>query len=90
MPDKKGMPVEKFRVTKEQKNFTKGVKAMQEIAKLLEFKTMSHMAEGEDIRQMWLRLEQGLRMLQPPKKQIKEFPGMNFADDELENMEIKY
>jgi len=84
MPDIKGLPVERYKMTDEQIQHLKKVQKFQSIRRALEEMTLKEQAKFKSIQQMWMAMNKGLQLLanEAPKEMSKEIPGMDFAGPE--------
>jgi hypothetical protein len=93
MPDPRGKPVEKYKLTDEQKSFQKRYKRLKQVQSIIEGATLANMAQAKNITQLWQELESGfqhLSLLAPPE-QTREFLGMNFQEQIQDpNLKINY
>lgn len=91
MPDKKSEKVEKFRLTKEQKEFQKAHRLSRRVLDLIQAKGMDELRKLKDtnaLMRAWKISYDGL-MEQAPQSGVTEIPGMRFyAEDQTQQQEI--
>jgi hypothetical protein len=80
--DRKGAPVEEFRLTEGQRAFQGKFGKLRKLQELLQLRSLVAMREMNDVQQMWQQLEGEFQMLEPPKEPVRELQGMNFGEAE--------
>jgi len=80
MADVRGEPVERFKLSKDQKAFQIRFGELKEVSDMLEQATLVKRMELEDLREMWMRLSQEFQALPIPQNITNELSGMNFKE----------
>jgi hypothetical protein len=80
--DVRGEKVENFRLTKEQMDFQRKTKSVNQIRLALQLKLGMIRKEADNLKVLYDALEQEAQGIQIPQEPIKELPGMNFGEEE--------
>jgi len=81
-PQERGKKVEKYKLTPEQLEFQRKIKALQDTQKLLELGTIKFQRDAQDLRDMWEMLNEEFENIKPPLKKVRELPEMDFGTEE--------
>jgi len=80
--DLRSAEVEKWKLTPEQLQFLKDWSDLRDVEEVLRRRTEAAQQDAADIRDLWMMLEAGSKILKIPKNPVREFPEMNFEEEE--------
>lgn len=80
--DRRGEPVEAFKLSEGQKKFQVRFSRLQEARRMLQARTLQNQIENRSLRDLWEMLEGEFAGLPVPKNPTRGMEGMNFPDEE--------
>ena len=76
--DIRGSAVENFKLTPEQKQFQKKLGTIKQVGEVLNARMLQLREESEQLKDLYMVLDEEAKTLSPPEESTFELDGMNF------------